>query len=169
MEIKKQKPHLYQIQSQVLHDIPYRLLPLIWNGFLTKRKELKKLNKRWRYPREKKKVDLFSHIVYPQQEIKIKVKGKEVSYWTFKVENDKLIIKQGKQIKSSERELTLKLKHHRPIEGKIKTLTIAWKSGKYYANFSCQLPKPKQLTIQEIQRQMGIDIGVINFFATSEG
>ena len=23
---KKQKPHLYQIQSQVLHDIPYRLL-----------------------------------------------------------------------------------------------------------------------------------------------
>ncbi|CAI2194024.1 10383_t:CDS:2, partial [Funneliformis geosporum] len=70
VEIKKQKPYLYQIQSQVLHDIPYRLVPL---------------------------------------------------------------------------------------------------NNKYNANFTCQLPKPKQLTIQEIQRQLGIDIGVINLFATSEG
>lgn len=160
VDIKKQNPKLYNIQSQVLHDIPYRLLPLIWNGFLTKRKELKKLKKRWRYPREKKS-NSFSHIVFPQE----KVSG----IWVYKIEDDKLLIKQGSAVEQSKRELTLKLKYHRPIEGKVKTLTIAWKNGKYYANFSCKLPKTKQLTIQEIQRQIGIDIGVINFFATSEG
>ncbi|CAG8808543.1 18957_t:CDS:2, partial [Racocetra persica] len=115
-------------------------------------KELKKLKKRWRYPREKKKVDLFSHVVFPQE----KVNG----VWVYKIESNRLLIKQGSAVEQSKRNLAIKLKYHRPIQGKIKTLTVAWKNNKYYANFSCQLPKPKQLSINEIKRQLGIDIGI---------
>jgi len=113
----------------------------------------------------KEKKETFNHIVYPQQNIKRE--NNEV--WVFQVAENWLIIKQGSAVRQSERELKIPLVLHRPIQGKIKTLILAWKNNEYYANFACQLPKPKQLSLSEIKRQIGIDVGMINFFATSEG
>lgn len=54
---------------------------------------------------------------------------------------------------------------HRPMEGKIKTLTVTRKNGAYYACFSCEVEKEKaDLT----GKFVGIDLGVRNFVVTSD-
>jgi len=55
---------------------------------------------------------------------------------------------------------------HRPIEGKIKTLRIRRKAGKWYACFSCEVettPLPKT------NREVGIDVGISHLAVTSNG
>jgi len=62
---------------------------------------------------------------------------------------------------------TLKLIRHRPIEGKVKTLTIKrTPTGKWYATFSCEVePKP----IPNREKAVGIDFGLIHLVALSDG
>jgi putative transposase len=62
----------------------------------------------------------------------------------------------------------IKIYLHRPIpkDAKIKTLTIRRQCGKWYACFSCEVqPKPLPPNTNEI----GIDMGLISFIATSNG
>lgn len=58
---------------------------------------------------------------------------------------------------------------HRPIEGKMKSVTISCtKTGKYFASFLCELEtdEPQPDTNKPM---IGIDLGLIDFAVTSEG
>lgn len=62
----------------------------------------------------------------------------------------------------------LKIKLHRPINGKIKTLTIRRTStGKWFACFSC-VDVPNQV-LQPSNSVVGIDLGLITFAMLSDG
>ena len=55
---------------------------------------------------------------------------------------------------------------HRPIEGQVKTVRIVCKAGRWYASFACEVagnPLPST------GRAVGIDVGISNLIATSEG
>lgn len=55
---------------------------------------------------------------------------------------------------------------HRPLEGKIKTLRVVQKAGKWYAYFACEVaPQPLPPTGREI----GIDVGIASLITTSDG
>ncbi|MBE9171332.1 transposase [Pleurocapsales cyanobacterium LEGE 06147] len=55
---------------------------------------------------------------------------------------------------------------HRPIEGKIKTVRIIKKAGKWYGCFACEVePKPLPSTGKDV----AIDVGINSLITTSDG
>lgn len=77
----------------------------------------------------------------------------------FKLKNNKLSLSKIGDIK---------IKLHRPIQGKIKTLTIKKTStGKWFASFSCELNDLQ--IIQPIEKSVGIDLGLTTFATMSDG
>jgi len=61
-----------------------------------------------------------------------------------------------------------KLKLHRPIEGRIKTVTISREAGnKWYASFSCDDVPIKPLP--KTNNAVGIDVGLLSFVTDSNG
>jgi putative transposase len=55
---------------------------------------------------------------------------------------------------------------HRPIEGRIKTVRIVLRAGKWYACFACEVePQPLPTT----GRDIGIDVGIASLITSSEG
>lgn len=56
---------------------------------------------------------------------------------------------------------------HRPIEGRIKTVTIKHEAGKWYAVFSCELPDVPILPND--RPPVGIDVGLESFLTASDG
>jgi putative transposase len=61
----------------------------------------------------------------------------------------------------------IKVKLHRPIEGKIKTVTLKREAGHWYAVFSCDLG-PVEVK-PSTNPPVGIDVGLESFFTTSGG
>ena len=61
----------------------------------------------------------------------------------------------------------IKIKLHRPMIGKIKTATIKYEAGQWFAVFSseCETPEPLSVSDQEV----GIDLGLLHFAALSDG
>lgn len=55
---------------------------------------------------------------------------------------------------------------HRPLEGKIKTLRIVRKAGKWYAAFSCEA---EARPLPPCEREVGIDAGLSSLFVLSDG
>ena len=62
---------------------------------------------------------------------------------------------------------TVKIKLHRKIEGKTKTVALKREAGHWYAIFSCELPAPK--IEPNGKPPVGIDVGLESFLTTSEG
>jgi putative transposase len=62
---------------------------------------------------------------------------------------------------------SIKIKLHREIEGTIKTCTIKFETGQWYAVFSCEVTQPEPLPV--IESEVGIDLGVTHFAALSDG
>ena len=60
----------------------------------------------------------------------------------------------------------VKMKLHRPIEGKIKTCSIVRKNGKFYACFVCEV---EALLLPSTGKIVGIDVGVADYAITSDG
>lgn len=60
----------------------------------------------------------------------------------------------------------IKIKLHRPIEGKIKTVTIKRSASRWFVCFSVEYA-PKPLPVNN--RKVGIDLGLTSFIATSDG
>lgn len=56
---------------------------------------------------------------------------------------------------------------HRPVEGKIKTVTITRKNGKYYVCFCCDVPT--NIPLIGRGNSVGIDMGLESFLITSDG
>jgi putative transposase len=62
---------------------------------------------------------------------------------------------------------TIKVKLHRKIEGPIKTCTIKYEAGQWYAVFACEIQQPEPLP--QVTSEVGIDLGVTHFAALSDG
>lgn len=60
----------------------------------------------------------------------------------------------------------VRIKLHRPIEGKIKTLTVKREAGKWFALFACEV-KPNPLPFSP--NTVGIDVGLTHFATLSTG
>lgn len=60
----------------------------------------------------------------------------------------------------------VKIKLHRPIDGKIKTAIIKRKAGKYYACFSAEVEECRLPTTNQV---VGLDMGISNLVTTSDG
>ena len=61
----------------------------------------------------------------------------------------------------------IRVRWHRQMEGKIKTLRICKQAGDWYASFACEIPEKAPLT--ETNQSIGIDVGIHHLLATSDG
>jgi putative transposase len=61
----------------------------------------------------------------------------------------------------------IRVKLHRPVEGKIKTVTLKREAGKWYAVFSCELPDVP--VADHGKPAVGVDVGLESFLTTSDG
>jgi putative transposase len=62
---------------------------------------------------------------------------------------------------------SLKITLHRKMEGTIKTCTIKYEAGQWYAVFSCEIKQSEPLP--PLESEVGIDLGVTHFAALSDG
>jgi len=62
---------------------------------------------------------------------------------------------------------SVRIRVHRDLEGKIKTLAIKWQNGHFYACFSCDNVIPKIL--DPCTDEVGIDVGIKSFAVMSNG
>lgn len=135
---KQERPTLSMVYSQVLQDVQERV-DLAFKAFFRR----VKAGEQPGYPRFRGngRYDSFS---YPQ--------------FGFSLDDDSVkVAKLG----------VLKIELHRPIEGKLKTLTLRRHStGKWYASFSCEV-ESTPLPISE--KAVGIDVGLTSFATLSNG
>ena len=136
---KEAKEDLYTIHSQVLQNVQLRV-DLAFKAFFRRCKAGETPG----YPRFKGK-NRYDSFTFPQS--------------GFKLNDDKLKLYQIGNVK---------IKLHRPIQGKVKTLNIRkTATGKWFATFSCELDDIN--IIQPIETSVGIDLGLTTFATMSNG
>jgi len=137
-DIKEVCPEYQSVYSQVLQETLGRVKKA-FDGFF---RRVKRNNGKAGYPRFRG-ANRYDSFTYPQ------------GGW--KLDGDKLwLSKIG----------SVRLRLSRPVEGKIKTVTIKKECGKWFAIFSCEVePEPLPPTGNAI----GIDLGLKYFIATSDG
>ncbi len=137
-EIKKVRPDVAGVHSQVLQDVLKRI-EKAFDGFFRRVKTKQKAG----FPRfsSRKRYDSFTYA------------------------QSGFALKDGKLRLSKIGDVRIKL--HRPIEGKVKTLTITRSmTGKWYACFSVECtPEP----LPQNDRAIGIDVGLSHFATLSNG
>jgi putative transposase len=137
-EIKEIRPELGMVHSQVLQDV-LRRLDKAFDAFFRRVKAGEKAG----FPRfrSRSRYDSFTF-----------------SQSGFAIASDKLKLSKIGMVK---------IKLHRPIEGKIKTLTITRSSmGKWFACFTAEV---EQESLPDNQNAVGIDMGISNFASLSTG
>ncbi|MEM0332946.1 MAG: transposase [Candidatus Aenigmatarchaeota archaeon] len=142
-EIRSEIPEYKRVHSQVLQDV-IRRVDLAFKGFFRRLKERRKAG----YPRFKGK-ERYDSFTFPQAGttgVKLQKDGKRV-----------LIHGIG----------SVKIKLHRPLEGRIKTATIKREGKHWYIVFTCEVnPNP----LPPSDKKVGIDLGTNpHFIVTSEG
>lgn len=138
-EIKETRPEFNEIHSQVLQDVLRRLDKAFQNFF----RRVKERDGKAGFPRFR------SHKRYD----------------SFTYAQSGFSLRGGKLRLSKIGDLRIKL--HRPVEGKVKTLTITRSAtGKWYACFSLEIERqPQPLN----DRAVGIDVGLNSFATLSTG
>src|SRR5260370_13568522 len=137
--LKQERPFLNSVHSQVLQNVAVRL-DLAMKAFFRRVKAGEDPG----YPRFKGK-GRYYRFTYPQFGVKID--------------------KQGKLYASGIGHIKIVL--HRPINGKIKTLTIRRsQTGKRYASFTAEC-EPERLP--ELSTQIGIDVALSTLATLSDG
>jgi putative transposase len=137
-EIKAARPELNEIHSQVLQDVLKRLNKA-FDGFFRRLKTKHKAG----FPRfrSRSRYDSFTYI------------------------QSGFALKDGKLRLSKIGDVKIKL--HRPIAGKVKTLTITRSAtGKWYACFSVEM---EAQALPKNSKSVGIDVGVTHFATLSNG
>ena len=140
-EIKAIRPELNTVYAQVLQDTLKRLNKA-FDAFFRRVKSGEKAG----FPRFRSR-SRYSSFAYPQIQRGLRLEGSKL-----------VLPKIGK----------IKIKLHRPIEGKIKTLTITRSStSKWFACFSVEVEHER---LSDNQNAVGIDMGISNFatLSTSE-
>jgi len=144
-EIKEIRPEFKEIYSQILQDTLKRV-DKAFKAFFKRCKEGKTPG----YPRFHG-YDRYDSFTYPQIE---KLKGKP----TISIENKKVVLPKIGHIK---------VKQHRPLEGKAKTCTIKREGDYWYAIFACVVDAQKKLPYTDLA--IGIDMGLKYFMTDSHG
>ena len=136
-DLKKERQDLAGVYSQVSQNV-LRRLNSSFQAFFARVKRGEKAG----YPRFKS-VRHYDSLTYPQD--------------GFKVDGKRLIMAKVGRVK---------IELHRPIEGKVKTLTVKREAGKWYAIFVVeQLPR----ILPESCESIGIDLGLAQFAVFSDG
>ena len=136
-EIKKIRPDLVLVYSQVLQDVLGRL-DKTFKVFFRRCKSGQTTG----FPRFKNKKS-YNSFTYPQD--------------GFKIFEKKIVLgKIGK----------IKTKGHRPINGKIKTLTVKLENDKWYATVCVEQDFPK---LPKTHKSVGIDMGITDLATFSDG
>jgi putative transposase len=141
-EIKDLREEYQAIHSQVLQDVLLRV-KRAFDGFFRRVKHGEEPG----YPRMQGR-NRYNSFTYPQGGYSIDVHEKRATVTLSKIG-------------------TIKLKVHRKIEGGIKTCTIKYEAGQWYAVFSCELKQPEPLS--PVESEVGIDLGITHFAALSDG
>jgi putative transposase len=137
-EIKAIRPELGMVHSQVLQDV-LRRLDKAFDAFFRRVKSGEKAG----FPRFRAR-SRYNSLTYPQ-------KG-------FSLRSNKLKLSKIGNVK---------IKLHRPVEGKIKTLTITrTATGKWFACFAVEV---EHESLPDNQNAVGIDMGITNFATLSTG
>jgi putative transposase len=137
--LKQERPSLKNVHSQVLQNVAVRI-DLAFKAFFRRCQAGEKPG----YPRFRGK-GRYESFTFPQS-------GFSITH-----DNQVCLSKVG----------TLKMVYHRPVHGKLKTLTIHKSStGKWYASFSCEA-EPEHLP--ENTDAVGIDVGLKSFATLSDG
>ena len=127
------------VHSQVLQNVSARV-DLAYLGFF---RRLKDKSGKAGFPRFKS-YDRYDSFTFPQTGFKI---GKK-KLWMSRIGD-------------------VRINFHRPMEGKVKTLTIKCEGTHWYAIFSCEVEiKPE---VKKWKRAVGIDVGCIDFATCSDG
>jgi len=136
--MKARTPELNEVHSQVLQNIAKRIRLGFENSWARRRAGLKADPPHFRRARD------YSSLTYPQYGFKL-------------VGSTLRLSKIG----------ALRLRLHRPVEGRVKTLTISrCPSGKWYAVFSCEV---ETRPIPGREKAVGVDFGLNHLVALSDG
>jgi len=144
-EIKEDRPEYKDIYSQVLQDTLHRV-DKAFKAYFKRCKEGKTPG----YPRFQG-YDRYDSFTYPQIE---KLKGKP----TISIEEKKVILPKIGQVK---------VKRHRPLEGKAKTATIKREGDRWYLIITCEVEACQKLPSTDLP--IGIDMGLKHFMTDSHG
>ena len=137
--LKKEFPHLGQVHSQVLQNVAKRV-DLAYQAFFRRLKNGETPG----FPRFRGK-NRYDSFTYSQSGFSL-------------IGNVLRLSGIGK----------VPIVVHRPLEGRVKTCTIQKNScGEWFASFSCDKISPKPLQTSPLS--VGIDLGLTEFLATSEG
>jgi putative transposase len=135
--IKAERPDVGAVYSQVLQDVLHRV-DRAFGGFFARVRR----GDRPGFPRFRS-AHRFDSLTYPQLGFRVADRHLHVS-------------KVG----------AVKIKLHRPIEGRIKTLTIKREAGQWFACFSGVVePRPLPPSTESI----GLDVGLTHFATLSDG
>src|SRR6266480_978313 len=137
--LKQERATLKRVHSQVLQNVAVRI-DLAFKAFFRRCKAGEDPG----YPRFRGK-GRYDSFTYPQSGFKIDEQGK---LFASGIGHIKIVL-------------------HRPLRGKIKTLTLQRRStGKWYASFSCEV---EPLRLPENTDTVGIDVGLKTFATFSNG
>lgn len=137
-EMKAMKPELDNVFSQVLQNVAKRVRSGFEGYWARRRAGLKAHLPRFRGE------DRYDSLTYPQ--------------FGFRLKDGVLCLSKIGDVR---------IVQHRPVEGKVKTLTVARsRAGKWYAVFSCEAEaKPIQGRLPAV----GVDLGLNSLVALSDG
>ena len=144
-DIKKDRPEFGEIYAQILQETLHRV-DKAFKAFFRRVKKGEKAG----YPRFQG-YDRYDSFTYPQVE---RLKGKPV----ISIENGKVILPKIGH---------LKVKQHRPLEGKVKTCTIKREGEHWYVVFACEIEAQTKLPYTDLP--IGIDMGLKHFMTDSNG
>ncbi|HEY4034784.1 MAG TPA: transposase [Ktedonobacteraceae bacterium] len=143
--IKAIRPEYKKIYTQVLQDTLKRV-DKAFKAFFKRCKEGKTPG----FPRFQG-YDRYDSFTYPQIE---RLKGNPV----ISIENGKVALPKIGHVK---------VKQHRPLEGKVKTATIKRESDSWYIVFTCEIETRVKLPYTDLP--IGIDMGLKHFMTDSNG
>jgi len=142
-EIKAEVREEYQdIHSQVLQDVLLRV-KRAFDAFFRRVKNGEEPG----YPRFQGR-NRYNSFTYPQGGYSVDVHEKHATITLSKIG-------------------TIKVKLHRKREGTIKTCTIKYEAGQWYAVLTCEVKQPEPLSV--VESEIGIDLGITHFAALSDG
>ncbi len=136
-EIKAALPEYRGVYSQVLQDVLKRL-DKAFQAFFRR----VKVGQTPGYPRFQGR-DRYDSICYPQSGFSV---SERTAYFS-KIGN-------------------IRLRLHRPLEGKVKTATITWDCGEWYVSYVCEV---EAQPLPETGSSVGVDVGTTWFCITSGG
>ncbi len=143
--IKEDRPEYNEVYAQVLQDTLKRVDKAFKNFF----RRVKKGEKAG-YPRFQG-YHRYDSFTYPQVE---RLKGKAL----VRIEDGRVILPKIGHVK---------VKQHRPIEGKVKTATIKREGDLWYIVFACEIEAQTKLPYTDLP--IGIDMGLKHFMTDSNG